>query len=129
LDDLEFLPIMHYAPANLASRLVYVVPPVRDFAGELYMRGQPFYRGPGAVESLVSFLATHDTFLIHSNARSFYRLDYFIRKGANLRIESASFDSFLVSATLKKNTADQQQPLSTGVTFAQHDSNSKRMPE
>jgi hypothetical protein len=101
LDDLEFLPVMHYAPRDLVSRLVYVVPPVGDITGEFYIRGQPMYRGPGRAERLASFLSTHDTYLIHSSTRSLYRLKYFIAEGADLKVESTSMGSFLFS--VKKN--------------------------
>jgi hypothetical protein len=102
LDDLEFLPIMHYAPANLASRLVYLVGPGFDIIGEGYMRLQRLCRAPGHFERRADFLSTHDTFIAHCKTRSFYRLDDFIREGADVRMESISADSFLVSITLKK---------------------------
>ena len=97
LDDLEFLPVMHYAPPGLVSRLIYVVPPVDDLTGEFYIHGKPMYRGPGRAERMASFLSTHDTFLVHSSTRSLYRLKYFIAEGAAVKVESASMGGFLFS--------------------------------
>jgi hypothetical protein len=102
LDDLEFFPIMHYAPPALSSRLIYLAPPGHDLAGELYMRGNRFYRGPGPAENMMEFVSAHRTFVVQSNTRSLYRLDHFIRQGASLRMESASTDSFLISVTFEK---------------------------
>jgi hypothetical protein len=105
LDDLTFLPIVHYAPANIASRLAYVVYST-DFIGEYYIRLPRFCRPPNRIERLSEFLSSQSAFIVYSDARSFSRLSYFIREGAALRIESVSEDSFLVSVTFKKNQGD-----------------------
>jgi len=103
LDDLESLPIIYYAPPELASRMVYVLPPGRNVAGELIIRGNEFYLGSRPAETMANFLSLHDTFLVQSNVRSLYRLNDFIHQGGDVRIESASTDSFLASVTFKKS--------------------------
>jgi hypothetical protein len=105
LDDLAFLPIMHYAPPNMASRLVYVVYP-HDLTGEGYIRLQRYCRAPGRVERLPEFLSTQRAFIIYCDSRSFSRLNYFSREGADLRLESVSEDSFLVSVTFKQSRGE-----------------------
>jgi hypothetical protein len=102
LDDLEFLPFVHYAPHDLASRLVYILIPGLDVNGESHRVLQRLCGAPGKIDTMANFLSTHDAFLVQSNARSLYRLNYFIREGADVRVENASTDSFLASVTIKK---------------------------
>ena len=102
LDDLDFLPIIHYAPANIAPRLVYILYPGLDVNGQGFIGLRRLCRAPGRFETMSDFLSTHDTFIARCKTRSFYRLDDFIREGADVRMESISADSFLVSITLKK---------------------------
>ena len=112
LDNLEFLPIIHYAPAELASRLVYLVKPDSDINGECYLRLQRLFRAPGRLERREEFLSTHDVFIAHCKSRSIYLLNDFIREGADVRVESISGDSFLFSVTFKKNPgASAETPL------------------
>jgi hypothetical protein len=106
LDNLEFLPIMNYAPANIVSRLVYLLDPGFDVNGEGFIRLQRLCRAPGRFERMADFLSAHDTFIAVCNARSLDRLDYFIHAGADLKIESVSEDSFLVSVTFKKKPGE-----------------------
>jgi hypothetical protein len=102
LDNLEFLPIMHYAPAKLASRLVYLGNPNSDLIGEGYDRLQRLCRAPGRFERREAFLSTHDVFIAHCKSRSIYLMNDFVREGADVRMESISGDSFLFSVTFKK---------------------------
>ena len=101
LDDLEFLPIIHYAPANIAPRLVYILRPDSDINGQGYIRLQQCCGGRGHVAKLAEFLAIHDAYIVYCNPRSLSRLKEFIGAGGDLRVESASDDSFLVSVTFK----------------------------
>jgi hypothetical protein len=102
LDDFEFLPLVHYAPPKLASRLVYILVPGLDVNGESQRVLQRLSGAPGKIDTMANFLSTHDAFLVQSNARSLYRLNYFIQEGGDVRVENASTDSFLASVTIKK---------------------------
>jgi len=106
LNIFEAMPIIHYAPAELASRLIYVAPGTQSlFQG--YVNMLRICPAPGRAQSMSDFLAAHDTFLVYIDSRTLYQLDDFIRKGADVRIESASgeylADSLLVSVTFRKN--------------------------
>ena len=95
-DDMEFASFMHYAPPELASRLVYAAWDF-DVNGEGYIRLQQCCRAPGAVKRLSEFRAGGDTFVALCDARSLYRLDYFIRQGADVRLENVLPGSVLAS--------------------------------
>lgn len=103
MDDLEFLPIMHYAPANIASRLVYVVGPYSDANGEGYIVLQRLCPAPGHFVRVSEFLSTHDTFLALCNSKSLYKMRYFIDKGGDVRMESPSLSGVLYTVTFRKN--------------------------
>jgi hypothetical protein len=117
LDNLEFIPIMHYAPPHLVSRMVFIGGPELNASPEdgmfvaedamiagLYRGLLQFARGvPGRFENLSDFLSSHDTFLALCSPRSLGRLNYFIRRGAALRMESVTEDRFLVWVTFKQN--------------------------
>ena len=101
LDSLEFLPIMHYAPPDIASRLVYSAPDL-EMITEGYIGLQRCCLAPGRFESLADLRSTGDTFLAFSSSRSLYKLDYFIHEGADVRLESVSYGNFLASVTFKE---------------------------
>jgi hypothetical protein len=101
LDDVDFLPIMHYAPAHIAARLVYLVTSDSDFLGWGYMRLQQCCVVPGRFERLADFLSTHDTFVVRCTPRRFYRLNDFLHSGSDVKMERVSQDSFLISVTFK----------------------------
>ena len=103
LDDLEFLPIMHYAPANIASRLVYVVSPKFDILGELYVLLQRFSRAPGRFARMSDFLSTHDTFIALCSSRSLFKLQYYIDRGADVKMEGITLSGLLYTVTFRKN--------------------------
>jgi hypothetical protein len=101
--DHEFLPIMHYAPTNIASRLVYVLSPGNDVNGEGCAILRRLCNFPGRCERMADFLAAHDTFFVHGNSDPFDRLGRFIRAGADVRMEFILEDSYFVSVTMKKS--------------------------
>jgi hypothetical protein len=101
LDALEFLPVMHYAPPEISSRLVYAAFD-SDVNGEGYIRLQQCCRAPGRVEKLSEFISSHDSFIAYCNFGSFLRLESLIHEGASVRIEDISPDNVLVSIALKK---------------------------
>ena len=112
LDSLEFLPLMHYAPADLASRLVYVGDDA-DFVGRAYAVLRQCCRAPGRFEILSEFLATNDSFIAVFNARSPGALPDFIRKATNVRLEAISSDSSIYLVTLGQSRSvslDAHQP-------------------
>jgi hypothetical protein len=111
LDNLEFLPIMHYAPPDIASRLVYSAPEF-DLNGEGYTRLQRCCRAPGRFESLADLRSTGGSFPAFSSSRSLYQLDYFIHEGADVRLEAALEGGFLATVTFKgKQTGSAIIPL------------------
>jgi hypothetical protein len=99
LDDLAFLPIIHYAPANMASRLVYIQDPDIDASNKVHI----LLGVPGRTESMWDFLSTHDTFITLCTRRSLFKLKYFLEAGADLRMKDISSETFLVYGTFKKN--------------------------
>ena len=99
--DHEFLPIMHYAPENLASRLVFVLRPGGDSNGNGCMALQRLCGFPGRCERMADFLGAHDSFYARGNSYSSERLSYFIRAGADVRMESMYEDSYLATVRLK----------------------------
>jgi hypothetical protein len=102
-DDIDFLPIMHYAPAEIGSRLVYVIRDGNDVNGEGCVELARLGNFPGRCENMADFLSEHDTFLARSNSDPFDRLGYFIRLGAEVRMLGIFENSYLVSVTMKKH--------------------------
>ena len=106
LGDHEFLPVIHYAPPNLAPRLVKVVfPNFSDINGDCYV---PLYQCcavPGKLDTLANFSATHDAFLAHCTTRSVERLNWFLRQGAEMKILNAMEDGFVILVNMKKKSA------------------------
>ena len=101
--DHEFLPIMHYAPTNIASRLVYVMSPGNDVNGEGCAILRRLCNFPGRCERMADFLAAHDTFFAHGNSDPFDRLGRFIRAGADVRMEFVSENSYFGSVTMNSS--------------------------
>jgi hypothetical protein len=110
LDNLEFFPIIHYAPADIASRLVYVSVGFQpNFEG--YLNLQRFcHAATGHTAKMPEFLSTHDTFLLYVNARTLFQINDLMRKGAEVKVESVSedwfVDNFLVSVTFKNHPSN-----------------------
>jgi hypothetical protein len=100
-NDHEFLPIMHYAPASLASRLVYVMRAGNDPNGEGCVILRRLCNFPGRCEDMADFLAAHNRFFARGNSDPFDRISSIIRAGADVRMESILDDSYLVSVTMK----------------------------
>jgi hypothetical protein len=99
-DSLRFLPIIHYAPPGILSRLVYSSPDVQ-INEEGFMRLQRCCGAPGRFERLADLVSTHDTFIALCSPASFFRLEPLIHDGADVKVENISSDNFLVSVTFR----------------------------
>jgi hypothetical protein len=98
----EFMPILQYAPPDLASRLVYLIGPGADNNGEGCVNLRRLCDFPGKCERMTDFLAAHDRFVARGNSYASEKLGRLIRLGADIKMESIYEDSFLVSVTMKK---------------------------
>ena len=83
LDELDFLPLSYYAPANLASRFVYVPSP-GELIGEGYIKLHNCCKTACSVSRRPEFLAAHPTFMAYGPAT---KLADFIRLGGDIRIQ------------------------------------------
>lgn len=102
LDDLEFLPTFYYAPANLASRLTYLVHSKADGNGLIYLKLRKCCNVPGNAFHLADFLSSHDRFLVFGGPRSLHALNHLIDAGAIIVIDRISNDDFLFSVKITK---------------------------
>jgi len=100
LDDLDFLPTLYYGPADLASRLVYVVWPYSDDNGQGWLRLSHQF-SVGKFSRLSEFLNSNRTFLAYGRPLAPWRLDHLIRDGAGIRVEKVTADHFLVQVSYK----------------------------
>jgi len=100
LDGLEYLPIIHYAPPDISPRLVYSAPDVQ-VSERGYLGLQRCCRAPGRFKKFADLVSTGDTFMALCNSRTLYMLDYFIHRGAHVRLESLFPGGFLASVTFE----------------------------
>jgi hypothetical protein len=105
IDDLDFMPTAYYAPASVASQLVYIVWPKWDINGEGSARLRACCKSEPTVLGLADFLLSHDAFLVYGGPRSAYRLAYFVNAGATIKTKMETRDHFLVLVTYPKGTA------------------------
>ena len=105
LDNLDYTTTSFYAPASVASQLIYVVwPKEHDIMGALSARLRTCCNAEPAVVGLADFLASHDTFLVYGEPRSAYRLEYLVKAGATAKTKRETNDHFLVLVTYSKRT-------------------------
>ena len=91
LDALECLPLIHYAPAKFAARMLFLGDRLKCAATDGY--GFQVWRLlhlPGRFESFKAFLSAHDRFLVLCGPRSVLQLQEFVDAGTALRVESVS---------------------------------------
>jgi hypothetical protein len=100
LDNLDFLPTIFYAPANLVPRLVFVFQPGNNTA-VLYKTLQDFRHLSGDFCATPSFLTQHASFLAYGSSRSIDLIADFIRRGAEVSVKKQSADHFLVSVNFR----------------------------
>lgn len=106
LDYMDFLPMMHYAPAEMTPRLVYLLDPGHDFIGEGYRRLQRHSDAPGRLVTLEEVVSTYDTFTAYCSSRSIFRLDHFIREGAEVTAVGTTSDNLIFTVSFKKKRSD-----------------------
>jgi hypothetical protein len=107
IDNLDYMSTSFYAPASVASQLVYVVWPKEDIImGEMSARLRACCNAEPAVVGRADFLASHDTFLVYGGPRSAYRLEYFVKAGATVKTQRETSDHFLVLVTYSKRIQD-----------------------
>jgi hypothetical protein len=98
LDNLEFAQSFHYAPAEIASRLMYLSLS-EDANGDGYSRLIRYGRARGRVSSLPNLLATSRTFLAYTPFRSNSIVGRFIDDGASVSVEKMWLDHALYLVT------------------------------
>jgi len=92
LDDLDFVPMLYYAPADLVSRLAYLKRPENDVDELMYEELQRCCRAPGKVSTLGEVRSAHNSFLVYSTKRSFRRLDQLAESGATVSLRRMNND-------------------------------------
>jgi hypothetical protein len=101
-DGLKFLPIMQYAPPDIAPRLVYAAPE-SDANALGYTNLQRCCRPPGRLETISALLAARADFLAFCNSATLLRLSPLLHQGADVTVESVSVDEILFTVTFAKN--------------------------
>jgi hypothetical protein len=102
LERLDFLPIMHYAPSDLARSLVFVSNN-KDNIFVLYNLLQQYCGAPGRAQLRPEFLATNSEFLVYVTANGTNYLRDFLPKNADVRMSALPSGGFLYSVTLAKS--------------------------
>lgn len=98
-DSLTFLPLSYYAPADLASRFVFVASP-GDMNWESYFRLHNCCKPACGISRPSDFYAAHPEFLAYVAPRAAIP---FIRSGADVAIEELSPERVLLHVTFGKN--------------------------
>lgn len=95
MDDLEFAPMFHYAPASIGSRLVFLIPGMN---GEGYLRLQRCCGAPGTISLQAPFLATHRTFFVYGRRdRLALQTKEFQRMGGQITVQTCDLGHCLFS--------------------------------
>ncbi len=99
LDELEFAPMLHYAPEGLAARLTYVIWDPGDTNGQGYQRLQRCCQAAGRVAPAAELLARYPFFYVYGTPRSAQRMGYLTVGGNKIEVLEMSPSHFLVSVT------------------------------
>jgi Dolichyl-phosphate-mannose-protein mannosyltransferase len=102
LEKLESLPIMHYAPGDLARSLVFVSNN-NDNVFVLYNLLQQHCGAPGRAQLRPDFLAANREFLVYITADGTKYLRHFLPKNADVRMSALPSGGFLYAVTLAKS--------------------------
>jgi hypothetical protein len=105
LDDFDSLPTAYYAPSSVSSQLVYAVWGKQDVNGGGLALLRACCKAEPAVIDITDFLESHDSFLVYSTPGSTYRLLYFSKGGATLKVRKRTADHVLVLVTYPPRTA------------------------
>jgi hypothetical protein len=99
LDGLDSLPTAYYAPRGVTSQLIYSVWGKNDINGEGFALLRACCKAEPSVIEISDFLQSHKDFSVYGGRVSAYRILYFSKNGATLKVIERSADHVLVLVT------------------------------
>jgi len=97
IDDLYFLPIIHYAPPNVAARLVHMGFPDGDVNALGYEKLILICHAPGKAIRSQDVLTGRQSYLALVTTRSLWRMEDMVKAGAEITILRSANDVLLAS--------------------------------